>query len=157
FGNVDQVSHMMWRPRDPQHPAYDAEIDRPYERVVEDLYVGLDAIVGDTLRALGKDDLLVVMSDHGFASWRRSFHLNSWLRDNGYLAVRNPYLREDPGNFGNVDWTKTRAYALGLNGLYINVKGREGSGSVAPGDRAALAAHLAARPLTVVDPWTNQP
>ena len=73
FGNVDQVSHMMWRPRDPQHPAYDAEIDRPYEHVVEDLYVGLDAIVGDTLRALGKDDLLVVLSDHGFASWRRSF------------------------------------------------------------------------------------
>ena len=52
FGNVDQVSHMMWRPMDPQHPAYDAEIDRPYEHVVEDLYIGLDAIVGDTARAL---------------------------------------------------------------------------------------------------------
>jgi predicted AlkP superfamily phosphohydrolase/phosphomutase len=157
FGNVDQVSHMMWRARDPGHPAYDAATDARYAHVIDDLYVGLDQIVGEAAARLGPSDLLVVMSDHGFTSWRRSFHLNSWLRDNGYLAVRNPYLREDPGNFGNVDWTKTRAYALGLNGLYINVKGREGSGIVAPADRAALARELAARLLTVVDPWTNQP
>ena len=157
FGNVDQVSHMMWRARDPGHPAYDAAKDAPYAHVIDDLYVGLDQIVGEAAARLGPSDLLVVMSDHGFTSWRRSFHLNSWLRDNGYLAVRNPYLREDPGNFGNVDWTKTRAYALGLNGLYINVKGREGSGIVAPADRTALARELAARLLTVVDPWTNQP
>src|SRR4029453_6880892 len=145
FGNVDQVSHMMWRPRDPQHPAYDAEIDRPYERVVEDLYVGLDAIVGDTLRTLGKEDLLVVMSDHGFASWRRAFHLNSWLRDNGYLALLNPYRTEDAGFFSNVDWTKTRAYALGLNGLYINLKGRERSGAVDPTERDALMSDIAGK------------
>jgi predicted AlkP superfamily phosphohydrolase/phosphomutase len=157
FGNVDQVSHMMWRARDPGHPAYDAAKDAPYAHVIDDLYVGLDQIVGEAAATLGPSDLLVVMSDHGFTSWRRSFHLNSWLRDNGYLAVRNPYLREDPGNFGNVDWTKTRAYALGLNGLYINVKGREGSGIVAPADRAAVARELAAKLLTVVDPWTNQP
>jgi predicted AlkP superfamily phosphohydrolase/phosphomutase len=157
FGNLDQVSHMMWRARDPGHPAYDAAKDAPYAHVIDDLYVGLDQIVGEAAARLGPSDLLVVMSDHGFTSWRRSFHLNSWLRDNGYLAVRNPYLREDPGNFGNVDWTKTRAYALGLNGLYINVKGREGSGIVAPADRTALARELAARLLTVVDPWTNQP
>ena len=157
FGNVDQVSHMMWRARDPGHPAYDAAKDAPYAHVIDDLYVGLDQIVGEAAAKLGPSDLLVVMSDHGFTSWRRSFHLNSWLRDNGYLAVRNPYLREDPGNFGNVDWTKTRAYALGLNGLYINVKGREGSGIVAPADRAALSRELAAKLLTVVDPWTNQP
>ena len=157
FGNVDQVSHMLWRARDPGHPAYDAAKDAPYAHVIEDLYVSLDQVVGDAAQRLGPNDLLVVMSDHGFTSWRRSFHLNSWLRDNGYLAVRNPYLREDPGNFGNVDWTRTRAYALGLNGLYINVKDREESGSVAPADRAALAREIAAKLLAVVDPATNQP
>ena len=157
FGNVDQVSHMLWRARDPGHPAYDAAKDAPYAHVIEDLYVGLDQVVGDAAQRLGPSDLLVVMSDHGFTSWRRSFHLNSWLRDNGYLAVRNPYLREDPGNFGNVDWTRTRAYALGLNGLYINVKDREESGSVAPADRAALAREIAAKLLAVVDPATSQP
>src|SRR5262249_35708631 len=113
-------------------------------------------VVGDAAARLGPSDLLVVMSDHGFTSWRRSFNVNSWLRDNGYLAVRNPYLRDDPGNFGNVDWSKTRAYALGLNGLYINVKGREGTGIVAPGDRGALAREIAAKLLAVVDPATNE-
>jgi predicted AlkP superfamily phosphohydrolase/phosphomutase len=156
FGNADQVSHMMWRERDPGHPAYNAEKDAPYAHVIEDVYVGLDRIVGDAASRLGPNDLLVVMSDHGFTSWRRSFHVNSWLRDNGYLAVRNPYLRDDPGNFENVDWTKTRAYALGLNGLYINVKGRERDGIVAPADRPALAREIAARLVTVVDPATNE-
>ena len=88
FGNVDQVSHMMWRAMDPQHPAYDPKVDPQYRSVVEDLYVEMDAIVGRTLSSLGPDDLLVVMSDHGFASWRRAFNLNTWLRDNGYLTLR---------------------------------------------------------------------
>jgi predicted AlkP superfamily phosphohydrolase/phosphomutase len=156
FGNVDQVSHMMWRPRDRQHPAYDPATDPKYARVVEELYVGFDRIVGDAAGRLGPEDLLVVMSDHGFTSWRRSFNLNSWLRDNGYLALRNPNLRDDPGNFANVDWSKTRAYGLGLNGLYINVKGRERNGIVAPADRASLAGELAARLQTVIDPTTGQ-
>ena len=106
------------------------------------LYVGLDAIVGDTLRGSGQDDLLVVMSDHGFASWRRSFHLNSWLRDNGYLVARPAFDAADSGPFGDVDWSRTRAYALGLNGLYMNVKGREQHGIVDPEDREALVARL---------------
>ncbi|MCC7033458.1 MAG: alkaline phosphatase family protein [Acidobacteria bacterium] len=157
FGNVDQVSHMMWRARDPQHPAYDAAKDGPNQAVVEELYRGLDRIVTDTLATLGPDDLLVVMSDHGFTTWRRSFHLNSWLRDNGYLALVDPDRADDPGLFGNVDWSRTRAYALGLNGLYVNVHGREKGGIVEPGAREALARELAAKLLEVTDPATGLP
>jgi predicted AlkP superfamily phosphohydrolase/phosphomutase len=119
---------------------------------VEDLYVGLDAVVAETAARLGPDDLLVVMSDHGFTSWRRSFHLNSWLRDQGYLTVRDPTRTDDPGFFGNVDWTRTRAYALGLNGLYVNVRGRERDGIVEPGQRAALAEEIAQKLLATIDP-----
>jgi predicted AlkP superfamily phosphohydrolase/phosphomutase len=155
FGNVDQVSHMLWRARDPQHPAYNAATDAPNAHVIDDLYRGLDAVVADTLATLGPDDLLVVMSDHGFTSWRRAFNLNSWLRDNGYLTLRDPSRPDDPGFFGNVDWSRTRAYALGLNGLYINVKGREKDGSVDPSARETLAAEIAAKLLTVVDPKTG--
>jgi len=104
---------------------------------------------------VGPDDVLVVMSDHGFTSWRRVFHLNSWLRDNGYLAVLNPNLLEDPGLFANVDWTRTKAYALGLNGLYVNVKGRERDGIVEPNAREGLAAEIASKLLAVVDPETK--
>ena len=157
FGNVDQVSHMMWRARDPGHPAFNPVTDTPHAGVVDALYQGLDAIVVETLARLGPDDLLIVMSDHGFTSWRRAFHMNSWLRDNGYLALIDPNRTDDPGFFGNVDWRRTRAYAVGLNGLYINVKGRERDGSVEPSARTALAEEIAAKLLATIDPATTAP
>jgi len=155
FGNVDQVSHMMWRPMDPQHPAHTREDDQ-FGQVVEELYAGLDEIVGDTLDRLNANDLLVVMSDHGFTSWRRAFHLNSWLRDKGYIVQRNP-AKEDPGFFSTVDWSRTRAYAMGLNGLYVNLKGRERSGIVEPSARDALVTEISARLLQTIDPATGIP
>ena len=156
FGDVDQVSHMMWRPMDPEHPAYNAATDRPYRSVVENLYVEIDAIVGHTLDRLGPDDLLVVMSDHGFTSWRRSFNLNTWLRDNGYLTLR-PGIRAGSATFDDIDWSRTRAYGLGLNGLYINVKGRESSGIVPPGERETLAREIGAKLVQTIDPATGSP
>jgi predicted AlkP superfamily phosphohydrolase/phosphomutase len=112
--------------------------------------------VGRTLSRLGDGTSLVVMSDHGFTSWRRAFHLNTWLRREGYLGVRDPGLQDDPGLFANVDWSRTRAYALGLNGLYLNVAGRERDGIVDPAGREALAQEIAARLLEAVDPGTGQ-
>ena len=95
------------------------------------------------------------MSDHGFASWRRSFSLNSWLRDNGYLAVLDPGVKEDPGFFANVDWSGTRAYAIGLNGLYVNLRGRERAGIVATADRKSLLAEITTKLLHTVDVTTG--
>lgn len=155
FGNVDQIAHMMFRADDPGHPAYSAEADARYAGVIAELYAGLDRIVGDTLAALGSDDTLIVMSDHGFASWRRKFHLNSWLRQEGYLTLLNPARVDDPGFFGNVDWSRTRAYGLGLNGLYLNLQGRERSGVVAAEDRDRLMTEIAAGLLQTIDPATG--
>jgi predicted AlkP superfamily phosphohydrolase/phosphomutase len=152
FGHVDQVSHMMWRAMDPDHPAF-TSADLPYRSVVEDLYVEIDGIVGNTAARLGPEDLLVVMSDHGFSSWRRSFSLNSWLRDRGYLALRDP-AAPDAGPFSNVDWARTRAYGLGLNGLYVNVQGREAHGVVAASDRARIADEIRRGLLDTIDPAT---
>jgi predicted AlkP superfamily phosphohydrolase/phosphomutase len=157
FGSVDQVSHMMWRPMDPGHPAYDPALDPPFAEVVHGFYEQMDAIVGWTMQRLRPTDLLLVMSDHGFTSWRRSFHLNAWLRQQGYLAVRDPNQPDAAGMLTNVDWQLTRAYGLGLNGLYINLRGRERWGSVAPEERAALLAEIAALLRAVVDPATGAP
>jgi predicted AlkP superfamily phosphohydrolase/phosphomutase len=157
FGNVDQVSHMMWRPMDPGHPAYDPKADPPFARVIEDLYAEMDTIVGRTLPGLGPDDLLVVMSDHGFVSWRRSFNLNTWLRDHGYLRVRRGVRAGAPATFEDIDWSGTRAYGLGLNGLYLNLRGRESAGIVEPGAKDALAREIAAALLATVDPATGAP
>jgi predicted AlkP superfamily phosphohydrolase/phosphomutase len=157
FGDLDQVSHMMWRARDPGHPAYDRARDEPYAHVIDDLYIAFDRIVGQTLQAAGAQTTVVVMSDHGFTSWRRSFNLNGWLRDQGYLAVRDPRLVDDASALGNIDWSRTRAYGLGLNGLYVNVRGRERLGIVGDGDRRALVDEIRQKLLATIDPFTDGP
>jgi predicted AlkP superfamily phosphohydrolase/phosphomutase len=155
FGNGDQVSHMMWRAMDPSHPAYKPE-DAAFADTVKKIYEQFDAIVGETLPRVDAGATLVVMSDHGFTSWRRSFHLNTWLKNEGYLTARDPNLKDDPGVYANVDWSRTRAYALGLNGLYINVAGREKFGIVPAGQREALAREIGDKLLQAVDPATGQ-
>ncbi len=157
FGNADQISHMMWRAMDPDHPAYSATRDAPFAQVIPDIYVQFDALAGEALAHAGPETLVVVMSDHGFTSWRRSFHLNSWLRDQGYLALRDPKRRDDPGFFANVDWSRTKAYGLGLNGLYVNLRGREKDGAVAPADRERLMNEISAKLLAALDPKTGRP
>jgi predicted AlkP superfamily phosphohydrolase/phosphomutase len=155
FGNGDQVSHMMWRAMDPGHPAY-KPADAAFADTVKKIYEQFDRIVGETLPRVEAGATLVVMSDHGFTSWRRAFHLNTWLKNEGYLTARDPNLKDDPGLYANVDWSRTRAYGLGLNGLYINVVGREKDGVVDPGQREALAQEIAAKLLQAVDPKTGQ-
>jgi predicted AlkP superfamily phosphohydrolase/phosphomutase len=155
-GNGDLVSHMMWRSMDPGHPAYDAARDAPYADVIPRVYEEMDAMVGYTLDHMGEDTLLIVMSDHGFTSWRRTFHLNAWLHQNGYLAVKDESLPEVEGLL-NVDWSRTRAYGIGLNGLYVNVAGRERDGIVPPKEREALLAEIAENLEAEIDPWTGRP
>lgn len=156
-GNLDQVSHLMWRPLDPDHPAYDPQVDSAFQDVVPALYDAADEIVGYTLDQMGEGTTLIVMSDHGFTSWRRTFHLNAWLWKNGYLGVKDPDPAADPSVLLNVDWSRTRAYGLGLNGLYINLQGRERDGIVPAANRHALADEIAQKLLGVIDPATGKP
>jgi predicted AlkP superfamily phosphohydrolase/phosphomutase len=95
----------------------------------------MDRIVGKTMTHAGPESVLFVLSDHGFCSFRRAVNLNSWLQQNGYLTLAPP-AEESRRYFQGVDWAHTRAYCLGLSGLYINMKGREANGTVAPGSEA---------------------
>jgi predicted AlkP superfamily phosphohydrolase/phosphomutase len=157
FSNTDLVQHMMFRPMDPGHPAYDAARDAPYADVIPSLYARFDALVGTTLERVPPGTTLFVMSDHGFASWRRAMSLNAWLRDAGYLVVRDPRLRKDPGMLSNVDWSRTRAYGFGLNGLYVNVAGRERDGIVPADEKDTLLDEIGRKLLAAVDPATGKP
>lgn len=156
FGDLDQVSHMMWRAMDPEHPAYDPIADAPYRHVIEDLYVEFDGILGEATARLSDRAMLVVMSDHGFSSWRRAVNLNAWLEQNGFLTVIDPGRRE-ADLFANIDFSRTRAYGFGLNGLYINVREREAHGIVAASERDALAREIAAKLAQAIDPATGRP
>ncbi len=154
FGNSDQIDHMTWRTLDPGHPGYRAATDSAYADLIPSVYARLDSVVGYTLEHMG-DATLVVMSDHGFTSWRRAFHLNSWLRDQGYLTLLDPEREDDPGLFANVDWARTRAYGLGINGLYLNLRGREKWGTVSPAERDSLLEDISKKLLATIDPVTG--
>jgi len=133
FETTDSIQHMFWRYLDKEHPALKTGQARMSAEVIEDLYQKMDALVGKVLDRLGKKSALIIMSDHGFKSFRRGVNLNSWLYLNGYLSLKEG-KRESEEWFKDVDWEKTRVYALGLGGIYINQKGREAKGTVSPGE-----------------------
>jgi predicted AlkP superfamily phosphohydrolase/phosphomutase len=149
FDGSDRIQHMFMRFLDPGHPAArgDPRAAR-YQSVIPDMYTQMDAMIGRLMDEVDVTDprtLVVVLSDHGFKSFRHGVNLNSWLYHNGYLALR-PGCRASGEWFRDVDWSRTRAFALGLGGIFLNVRGREAQGVVEPGaEAAALAEELAAR------------
>jgi len=126
FDTSDRVQHMFYR-----HMG----TSNRHTKVIEQMYQRMDSLVGETLPFVDKDTALYVLSDHGFTSFRRGVNLNSWLHQNGYLALK-PDAAGDGAYFEGVDWTRTRVYALGLGGMYLNIQGREAQGTVAPGAEA---------------------
>ena len=124
---------------------------------MEDLYREMDNIVGDVIERFGDEATIVAMSDHGFCSFRRQFNLNTWLRDNGYLGPPGCRSILDPRRGEYVDWRITRAYGLGLNGLYLNLRTRERDGIVSPSDRDALLEELTEKLLALRDPLDGEP
>ena len=157
FSGLDQNAHMFWRAMDPDHPAYEAEAAELYSDLLERYYREMDAVLGRVLDQIDDDTTLIILSDHGFAPYRRSFNLNNWLADNGYLYLKDDSAGADANLFVAADWSRTRVYGLGLNGLYLNLHGRERDGVVEPGAEAdALLTEISARLLEIVDPKTGE-
>jgi predicted AlkP superfamily phosphohydrolase/phosphomutase len=158
FSSLDLNSHMFWRLMDPRHPEYDATLATQNGSAIEEFYEQMDQVLGEVLPRLDDHTTLLVLSDHGFAPYYRSFNLNTWLLDNGYIKLKNDASRSSSEPLANVDWTETRAYGLGLNGLYINLRGRESHGIVEPGTAAdSLMAEIRSQLLRVQDPKSKQP
>jgi predicted AlkP superfamily phosphohydrolase/phosphomutase len=151
FGDTDLVQHMFWRDRDPEHPGRDPRQGERFAQVVEDLYVKADSLVGELLKQARAGDTILVFSDHGFTTFRRGFNLNTWLADNGFLGVRPGSTYSDAEMFVDVDWAKTRAYGLGLNGLYLNLAGRERFGTLKSNQRRGALGELRDKLLEVSD------
>jgi predicted AlkP superfamily phosphohydrolase/phosphomutase len=156
---------MMWRLIDPQHPLYDKNLAARFGDSIERVYRRCDEFVGEVLAKIDPSTPIIIVSDHGFHSFRQSVNLNTWLVQEGFMAIQG----QQPGEkklqdlFGggtfweNVDWSRTRAYAMGLGQVYLNLKGREGHGVVSPGtDAKQVTDDLAARLMTMTDPNTHQ-
>jgi len=151
FETTDSIQHMFFRYLDRDHPALKTGRSRMGAHVIEDLYKRMDEMIGRIREQLDDRSALIVMSDHGFKPFRRGVNLNSWLLRNGFLALKEG--KAESGEwFDGVDWKKTRAYALGLGGIYLNLNGREAEGIVVPGDEArALKQELAGKLTGLMD------
>jgi len=167
FEFPDRVGHVFWRLMDTQHPAYDSVLAAKWGDALLRSYQLMDGIVGDAMAAAEKHNAtLIVLSDHGFASFRKSVNYDTWLVMNGYMTLktgvqvkeRNVEMLFDQGQFWeNVDWSKTRTYAMGLGEIYINMKGRESQGIVSPGpETEALKAELKQRLVQFTDPENGE-
>jgi predicted AlkP superfamily phosphohydrolase/phosphomutase len=152
FSSCDLQSHMFWWYSDEQHPFRPEAQVQKYFGHVKNLYRKLDTLIGDTADRYGSRATIFVMSDHGFGNFGMQFNLNSWLREQGFVGPPEcTSIRHD------CDWSLTYAYGLGINGLYLNLKGREPDGIVEPGEpKEALLQDLTDRLEKVVDA-NNQP
>ncbi len=157
FSSTDLQAHIFWWDSDDKHPVRTPEAAKEGHRIIADLYKQMDAVVADIATRYGDEATILVMSDHGFCNFRRQFNLNTWLRDNGY--VKPPFAASllDSRRGALVDWSTTTAYGLGLNGLYLNLAGRERNGVVGAGERDALLREISAKLLQVRDPINGQP
>ncbi|HKI83551.1 MAG TPA: alkaline phosphatase family protein, partial [Candidatus Krumholzibacteria bacterium] len=143
FLSTDRMQHMMYRFIDPGHPNYDPVAAKLYGGQILKIYQKMDAIVGEVMdRYLDDNTTLIIVSDHGFHSFRYGVNLNTWLVKNGFMTLRGKSntpsehkklddLFDPEGSFfKNVDWPKTKAYSIGLGSIYVNLQLREPQGSV---------------------------
>jgi predicted AlkP superfamily phosphohydrolase/phosphomutase len=159
--STDRVQHMMWRFMDPEHPMYDAALAARYGDSIGAVYRRADQFVGELLEHVEPGTAVMIVSDHGFHSWRKAVNLNTWLVDQGYMVLLGGVSADKKlddlfggGDFWeNVDWAHTKAYAMGLGQIYLNLRGREGHGIVSPGAEAKqLANDITSRLLALEDP-----
>lgn len=138
LGTLDTVQHMFWG----------------NERIIKNYYQKVDEFVEQIMRQMRKKDVFFILSDHGFGPFNYEIHLNAWLRENGYLKIKQ-------GKTGgelleNIDWPQTKAYALGFNSLYLNLKGREKEGSVSLNQRRKLAEEIKKKLKKLKNPINNE-
>jgi predicted AlkP superfamily phosphohydrolase/phosphomutase len=158
FDTTDRVQHMFYRYLDPSHPANAGKDTELWKDAIARVYEKTDQLLGKVWHLVDDPDTtFMVISDHGFTNFRRCVNLNSWLRDNGYLYLKDADATTSGDYLDGVDWSRTRAFALGLTGLFINRKGREKSGIVEEGtEYRRLVQELAERLGQLVDPGSGE-
>ncbi len=156
FDTTDRVQHMFWHYEEPELYKIDKAKYEKYKDVVESYYRWMDKVLETVLTHVDKNTTLIVCSDHGFSSFRRAVHVNSWLVESGFMTLTStPEERKDNTLFSDVDWHKTKAYCLGFGSIYLNLQGRERDGIVSPDEARELSKEIARKMLELTDPLTG--
>jgi hypothetical protein len=141
FSSIDQNSHMLWG-------RYDSDL--------LEIYRAVDTAIGEAVQKAGRDTTLLILSDHGFVRFDRAVHLNTFLMREGFLTLDDPANAGNEELFAHVDWSRTQAYAVGLNAIYLNLQGRENGGIVQPDEKEQVAQQIAGRLKEFKDPVNGQ-
>ncbi|MFH1755966.1 MAG: alkaline phosphatase family protein [Candidatus Latescibacterota bacterium] len=149
FDLSDRLQHLFFRYLVDDHSANKDKDTEVHRDELYDMYREMDRLVAETLEHVSDKTAFMVVSDHGFKAFKKGINLNTWLMNNGYLyykegAKRVEYLQ-------GVDWSRTKAYALGLGGIYINRTGRERHGIVDKSECGALKDEIRMGLLTLTD------
>jgi predicted AlkP superfamily phosphohydrolase/phosphomutase len=157
FETTDRIQHMFWRYLpDSGSPAPKPSQDPRVTGSILESYKAMDAFLGKLFTKMRPNDLLMIVSDHGFNAFNRGFNLNSWLHREGYLVL-NDGKKASGKWYADVDWSRSRAYGQGLNGIFLNLKGRESQGIVEAGAEAErLKKEIRDKLMAVVDGKTGQ-
>ena len=149
LSSTDILSHLYWNTIDPKHPGYTKQRADKYRDIIKSSYQLADRLLGEAVGASGPGTTVIALSDHGFAPFRQSVHLNLWLRQEGYQKGEGEGL-------AGIDWEHTKAYAVGFNSLYLNLKDREAQGVVLSSERADLLRRLAEELQQFRDPESGE-
>ncbi len=179
FDATDRIQHMFMRYLDPDNPSNRDKDTEKHARAIEELYVRMDGLLARTMEHVDDRTLLLVISDHGFKQFKRGVNLNTWFIENGYMVPRadgngagerdgetcslGGYCAGTEGNgsaigeyLENVDWSRTKAYQLGLSGVYLNREGREAKGILARDEYEALKHEISEKLTGMKDPETGE-
>ncbi|MGD2040063.1 MAG: alkaline phosphatase family protein [Anaerolineae bacterium] len=153
---VDRIHHGFWKYFDERHPQYVA--GNPYEDAILDYYIHIDQQIGERLALLDDRTAVLVVSDHGGQPMMGGICFNEWLKQEGYLVLEYEPDYVVPLEKCEVDWSRTVAWGSGgyYARLFLNVRGREPEGVVAPADFDAVRDELAQRIAEITDPAGNK-
>jgi ATP sulfurylase len=155
----DRIHHGFWKYFDPQHPKHIP--GSPFQNAIRDYYRHIDAQIGELLTLLDDDTLVLVVSDHGAKKMDGGICINEWLREEGYLVLRDQLPAGEssivPLSKVEIDWRKSRAWGAGgyYGRVFLNVQGREALGTIAADDYARVRDELAAKLEAITDPQGN--
>jgi len=141
FGMVlasDKMNHSFWRYMDKEHRKY--ELGNEYENVLKDYYIFVDRKLGEMIEFLDEDTKIIILSDHGIMRMHTRVNLTDWLIKEGYLVLKELITEKKEFDFNMVDWSKTRAFAIGAyeGQIFLNLNGREPEGIVDEKDYDSL-------------------
>jgi predicted AlkP superfamily phosphohydrolase/phosphomutase len=131
FTGTDRLAHFLWDAyEDEEHRYHDAFLDHLRQ---------VDVAVGEIAERTNEDDVLLLLSDHGFERLESDVYVNHLLLQEGFLRVEKDQARR-PQDIAD----ESQAFALDPGRIYVHLENRFPRGTVLSSDRDALVTDLIA-------------